>query len=71
VNLVSDHVFDVFNSAAVGGLAGVWLLYDLRNLVKVRREDGRAPLVRDRVFGYAIGMVIGAVGLTGVVLHYR
>lgn len=71
MNLVSSTSFEMFCSVATAGLGGVWLAYDLRNLARALREDRRDPLVRDRLFGYVIGMIIGAVGVVGVVAHHR
>jgi len=63
--LVSQTVFEWFVTLVTGVVAGAWSVYDLINLLRARRADGRAPLVRDRRFGYAMGIVIGLVGVVG------
>jgi hypothetical protein len=68
--LVSPTAFTWVLTALTGGLAGVWLIYDARNLVRVRREDRRDPRVRDKIFGYVMGIVIGALGVIGVLKHH-
>jgi hypothetical protein len=70
VNLVSAQAFDWFCTGATASLAGAWVLYDLRNLAKALRADRADPLVRDRLFGYVIGVIIGGVGVAGVIQHY-
>jgi len=51
-------------------LAGsLWALFDIVKLARVR-GDRRDPLVRDQRFGYLIGIVIGAFGISGV-LHFH
>jgi hypothetical protein len=64
------RVFDALITAAVGVVAVVWLIYDAINLARTAGADGRDPLIRDRRFGYVIGMIIAVVGLAGVVKHY-
>jgi hypothetical protein len=66
VNLVSAGAFKWFLTLQTGVLAGVWLIYDAINLVRTRKSDRRDPIVRDKRFGYVMGMVIGIIGLVGV-----
>src|SRR5262249_5948271 len=63
--LVSQTGFEWFVTAVTGGVAGAWLVYDAISLYRVRRADGRDPLVRARRFGYLMGIVIGIVGIVG------
>lgn len=51
-------------------LSGAWLIYDLRNLMRLRGADTSDPLVRDRRFGYVIGILTASVGLYGVVRYH-
>ena len=69
MTIVSARVFDVLLGAAVGVVAAVWLVYDATNLARTRGA-GRDPIVRDRRFGYVMGIIIGAVGVAGVIKHY-
>ena len=64
--LVNPTVFKALLSLATGGLAGVWLVYDAFNLWRTRGADRSDPIVRDKRFGYVIGMAIGVIGLIGV-----
>jgi hypothetical protein len=63
--IVSQSAFETFVTAVTGGVAGAWFVYDAINLFRIRRADGRDPLIRDRRFGYAMGMVIGFIGVVG------
>jgi len=63
--IVSQTAFEWFVTILTGGLAGGWLVYDVINLIRVRRADRRDPLIRDRRFGYVLGILIGLVGVVG------
>lgn len=63
--LVSQTAFEWFVTILTGGVAGAWAVYDTVNMARLRRADRRDPLVRDRRFGYAIGIVIGVAGVVG------
>lgn len=63
--LVSQTAFYWFVTILTGGVAGAWFVYDAINIIRSRHADGRDPLVRDRRFGYVVGMVIGFVGVLG------
>jgi hypothetical protein len=65
VNIVSDTVFTWFLTAIVGGVSGGWLVYDASNLWRLRGGDRRDPLVRDKLFGYTLGIVIALIGVVG------
>ncbi len=62
---MSASTFAWFLTALTGGLAGTWLVYDAVNLVRTRKADRSDPIVRDKHFGYVIGMTIGVVGVFG------
>jgi hypothetical protein len=51
-------------------LATAWLLYDARNLLRLRGANMDDPLNRDKRFGYLMGMVIGIVGIVGVLRYH-
>jgi hypothetical protein len=60
-----DGVFRLALSAITGGVAVAWLIHDLVLMARLSGADRRDPLVADRRFGYAIGIVIGLVGIVG------
>lgn len=70
MNLVSDTVFTWFLTLLVGGVSAAWLVYDIRNLTTLRGADMRDALVRDRRFGYIVGIVVALIGLVGTA-HYH
>ncbi len=63
--LMSPNAFKWFLTILTGGLAGVWVIYDAFNLFRTRNLDRGDAVVRDRQFGYVMGMVIGIVGVVG------
>ena len=65
MTLVSDNVFRWFLSAITGGVAAVWVIHDLVLIARLRGADRRDPLVADKRFGYAMGIVIGMIGVIG------
>lgn len=69
--LVSPTVFGWIVTALTGGLAGSWFVYDSINLIRSRRADSSDPLVRDRRFGYVIGILIGLVGVLGCLRYHN
>lgn len=48
----------------------LWALYDVIKLSHTRGKDAGDPLVRDERFGYWIGILIGAFGLSGMLLYH-
>lgn len=68
---MSPTTFKWFLTFLTGGLAGAWFIYDLINLIRARRLDRSDPVVRDKHFGYVMGMVIGAVGVIGCLLYWN
>ncbi len=65
MTLVSDTTFRLLLSAITGGVAGVWIIHDLVLIARLRGADRRDPLVADKLFGYAMGIVIGMIGVIG------
>ena len=63
--LMSPNAFKWLLTILTGGLAGVWVIYDAFNLYRSRNLDRGDAVVRDRHFGYVMGMVIGLVGIVG------
>jgi hypothetical protein len=70
MNLLSDTAFDWFLSGVTGIVAAIWFVYDAINMARLRSADSADPKVRDKRFGYAIGMLIGFVGVIGVLRHH-
>jgi len=66
MNILSDHAFHWFLMIVTGGFAGAWFVYDLWSLWRSRNADRSDPIVRDRQFGYVVGMTIGVLGVIGV-----
>lgn len=50
--------------------ACLWALTDVVRLVRLRGADGSDPLVRDKRFGYVVGIVLGLFGVTGVLRYH-
>jgi len=65
MTLVSDDVFRMFLTATTGGVAGAWTIHDVVLIARLRGASRRDPLVRDKLFGYAMGIVIGMIGVIG------
>ena len=65
MNLVSDTMFRLLLSAITGGVAAVWVIHDLVLIARLRGADRKDPLVADKRFGYAMGVVIGMIGVIG------
>ncbi len=66
MNIVGDTAFHWILSVLTGGFAGLWLIHDALFLWRIRGGDRADPIVRDKQFGYVMGMVIGVIGLIGV-----
>jgi hypothetical protein len=65
---MSAETFRWALTIVTAALAGPWLLYDTYNLIRTRKLDRKDPVVRDRHFGYAIGILVGIVGVLGCLL---
>jgi hypothetical protein len=63
--LMSPSAFKWFITFLTGGLASAWFIYDSINLIRTRNADRRDPIVRDKHFGYVMGIVIGIIGVVG------
>jgi len=63
--LMSATAFNWFITLLTGGVAGAWTIYDAINLLRTRNADRANPIVRDKHFGYVMGMVIGVLGIIG------
>ena len=63
--ILSPVGFKWFLTLMTGIVAGVWFVWDAIKLARVR---GDGPTEHDKRFGYAMGIVIGAIGVTGCLL---
>jgi hypothetical protein len=63
--IISDHAFLWFVTVLTGGFAGLWVIYDVINLYRTRNGDRSDAIVRDKHFGYVMGIIIGLVGILG------
>jgi hypothetical protein len=63
--IMSPTAFKWFLTILTGGLAGTWLIYDTINLIRTRNLDRSDGVVRDKHFGYLMGIVIGIIGVVG------
>jgi hypothetical protein len=66
--LVSATVFHWFLIILTAGFAGPWFVVDSIKLYRLRNGDRSDPVVRDKLFGYMIGIAIGAIGCIGCLL---
>jgi len=62
---MSDATFKWMLTVLTGGLAGPWAIIDSIQLWRSRTADRRDPIVRDKQFGYVIGIAIGVIGVIG------
>lgn len=70
MNLVPQAVITWLVTVGTMVLSLAWLVYDTRNLLRLRGADRKNPLVRDRLFGYVIGIVTAIVGIVGVLRYH-
>jgi len=63
--LMSPTAFKWFITFLTGGLASAWFVYDSINLLRTRKLDRSDASVRDKHFGYVMGILIGLVGVLG------
>lgn len=68
MNLISPNAFK-WTLSILTTLGSLWALYDVILIAKLRGADRRDPLVRDKLFGYAIGILLGILGLVGVLRY--
>ena len=63
--ILSPTAFTWFLTLLTGVVATAWFFYDAINLIRTRKLDRSDPVVRDKHFGYGMGIVIGLVGIYG------
>jgi hypothetical protein len=67
--LVSDHTFRVLLTVVTGGVGALWTIHDIVFLARLRGANHRDPLVTDQRFGYAMGIIIGMIGVVGTLRY--
>ena len=70
MEILSDTAFRWILTALLGGVSAAWLVYDAINLWRLRGGDRSDPLVRDKLFGYALGIVIALIGVVGTLRYH-
>lgn len=70
MNILSQTFVTWFVTVGTMALSVVWLVYDTRNLLRLRGADRKNPLVRDKLFGYVIGIITAIVGIVGVLRYH-
>ncbi len=65
MNLVSPNAFAWFLTIVTGASGAIWGVRDVSLLWRARKLDRGVGVNRDKQFGYAMGIVIGAIGVIG------
>lgn len=65
MTLLSDSAFRLALSLITGGVGFLWVIHDLLFLARLRGADRRDPLVGDKRFGYAVGILVAVIGMVG------
>lgn len=65
MKILSDEGFKLFLSVVTAGVGVVWTLNELRLMSRLRGKDRADKRVGDQWFGYAIGILIGVIGIVG------
>ena len=63
--ILSADGFKWFLTLITGIVATLWFLYDSINLIRTRKLERSDAVVRDKHFGYVMGILIGLVGMYG------
>jgi hypothetical protein len=63
--VMSPLAFKWFVTILTGSVAFTWFVYDAIKLLRLRTADQKDPVVRDKIFGYGMGIIIGALGVLG------
>lgn len=66
---VPDHTFRLLLSLLAGGVGGLWAIHDVVFLARLRGVKRRDPLIADQRFGYAMGIIIGMIGVVGTLRY--
>jgi len=68
--LVSQTHFLWFITLMTISLAGGWIVVEIGRLRRALADDRRDPVVRDRIFGSIIGLMICVVGVVGSIAYH-
>ena len=68
--IFTPNHFKWFLTLLTGVVATLWFFYDTTNLIRARKLDRKDAVVRDKHFGYVMGILIGLVGVYGT-LRYQ
>lgn len=68
-DLVSPAFYKWFITA-ISLILTVWAFYDVVRLWRLRRENFRDPLVRDKLWGYVLGVAMGILTIVGVLRYH-
>ena len=68
--LMSPTAFAWTVTLMTGVVAGSWFIFDLRNLWRLRTANRGDAVVRDKLFGYVVGLAVGAIGVIGCLLFH-
>lgn len=70
MTFTSHANYMLFCCLLTGLAAAYWIVIDSVRLRRALREDRSDPVVRDKIFGSTIGLVIGAIGVFGSLNYY-
>lgn len=70
MNLVSHSHYMLFCVLVTGLVAAYWIVVDTVRLRRALREDRKDRVVRDKIFGSIVGIVVGLIGVFGSLNYY-
>lgn len=70
MNLVSHSHYMLFCVLVTGLVAAYWIVVDTVRLRRALREDRGDRIVRDKIFGSVVGIVVGLIGVFGSLNYY-
>jgi hypothetical protein len=70
VTFTSHESFMLFGALLTGLVAAYWICVDTVRLTRALRDDRSDRVVRDRIFGSVVGILVGIVGVFGSLNYY-
>lgn len=67
--ILSPRTFDIVITVLIS-LGVFWVMLDLFFITRLRGKDMKDPSNRDKLFGYAIGILIGVFVTIGILRHH-